>query len=424
MAYRFLHTADIHLDSPLRSLALRNAELAELIAGATRHTLASIVDLCLAERVDALLLSGDLYDGEQTSMKTARFLAGELHRLSEGGIAVFVIRGNHDALSKITRELTFPPNVKLFAGRAEAVTVARARGERPIVVHGLSFAEPQAPESLLPRYRAPIDGAINIGLMHTSLGGAVGHDPYAPCSLADLDGSGFRYWALGHVHKASVVEGRCTVVMPGIPQGRDVNEDGAKSVALVTVADDGAIRVEHRPVGLAAFERVVVDAGGIADWEDLNRAVGAALRRTREAVSARHLVARVRIVGDTTLAWRLRRDLDLVTTEAGLHADLLGHCWIEKVELDCRAAATGATVRDDPVAELRRLITAEVESAASFRQEALGIVDELLRQLPAECRNLLGAGEGAVDAALPALIAEAADEVIARLDGEAAQSAA
>src|SRR5262245_25190452 len=108
MAYRFVHAADIHLDSPLRSLALRDEALADLIGNATRRAFVRTVDLCLAERVDALLLAGDLYDGEQTSMKTARFLAEQMRRLDEANIQVFAIRGNHDAMSQITAELTLP----------------------------------------------------------------------------------------------------------------------------------------------------------------------------------------------------------------------------------------------------------------------------------------------------------------------------
>ena len=121
LAFRFIHAADVHLDSPLRSLALRDPDLAELIGNATRRAFVRIIDLCLDERVDALLLAGDLYDGDQTSMKTARFLSEQIRRLHEAGIRVFIIRGNHDALSRITKELTFPDSVKVFGGRAEAI---------------------------------------------------------------------------------------------------------------------------------------------------------------------------------------------------------------------------------------------------------------------------------------------------------------
>lgn len=127
-AYRFVHSADVHLDSPLRSLALRDPRLAEFVGNASRQVFARIVDLCLDEQVNALLLAGDLYDGEQTSMKTARFLAEQLRRLDAAGIKVFIIRGNHDALSKITKELVFPENVHLFgADRYELEDKGRLR---------------------------------------------------------------------------------------------------------------------------------------------------------------------------------------------------------------------------------------------------------------------------------------------------------
>ena len=119
LAFRFVHTADLHLDSPLRSLALRDPVLRDLIGVATRSVLTRIVDHCITEAVDALLIAGDLYDGDQVSMKTARFLQQELQRLDGAGIATFIIRGNHDALSKITKELVFPPSVTVFGAKAE-----------------------------------------------------------------------------------------------------------------------------------------------------------------------------------------------------------------------------------------------------------------------------------------------------------------
>src|SRR5271157_5418906 len=143
MAFRFVHTADVHLDSPLSTLALRDPMLADLIGGATRKAFVAVIDLCLSEQVDALLLSGDLYDGEQTSMKTARFLADQIRKLHEAKIKVFIIRGNHDALSRITKELTFPEDsVTVFGGRAAAIPVERERGALPVVIHGISFAHP------------------------------------------------------------------------------------------------------------------------------------------------------------------------------------------------------------------------------------------------------------------------------------------
>ena len=425
MAFRFVHAADIHLDSPLRSLALRDPELAELIGTATRRALERIVDLCLAEQVDALLLAGDLYDGDQTSMKTARFLAEQMRRLDEAGIDVFLVRGNHDALSRITKELVLPERVKLFGGRAEAIPVARPGAAFDVVIHGLSFAQPHAPESLLPKYRPPLDGAVNIGLLHTSLGGAPGHDLYAPCSLADLAASGMRYWALGHIHARTVVEGATTIVMPGMPQGRDINEAGPKSVTLVTIADDRSISVEERLIALAQFERVEVDATGLTDWEGLVAALSGALEQARAKAVSAHLVARVRIVGTSPLAWRMRRDRDLLKTQADERASLLGGSRVESLELASTAPLAGAApdapeapLAGDPVGELRRLIRDEVALSPGYRAEVKRMAEEVFAQLPPDLRNLFGSDEASFDAALADAVREGTDDVIALLQAQ------
>jgi DNA repair exonuclease SbcCD nuclease subunit len=412
MPYRFVHAADIHLDSPLKSLALRDPELAELVGNATRRAFAGIVDLCLAEQVDALLLAGDLYDGDQTSMKTARFLAQQLRRLHEANIKVFIIRGNHDALSKITKELTFPDSVTLFGGRAGAIEVERAKTDFPVTVHGLSFAQGHAPESLVDRFRRPVQGAVNIALMHTSLAGAPGHDNYAPCSIADLNASGFDYWALGHIHKRSFVQGRCTIVMPGMPQGRDIGESGAKSVTLATITDDRSIQIEERFTSVAQFESVPVDLTGVELWDDMIAAVTKALGLAQEQIKSEHLVARLRFTGTTPLAWRMRRDADVLKEEAAHRAQF--RTWIEQVEIDCRAPSAAADVNADPIVELRRLIDEEVMRSDAYRAEIAGIAKELRSQLPPECRDVLGS-EDNFDDLIHALGQDGAEDVLARM---------
>jgi DNA repair exonuclease SbcCD nuclease subunit len=374
-----------------------------------------IVDLCLDERVHALVLAGDLYDGDQTSMKTARFLAEQIRRLHQAGIRVFVIRGNHDALSRITKELSFPDSVKVFGGRAEAVEVDRDAGHFPVAIHGLSFAQPHAPESLVAKYKPVVAGAVNIGIMHTSLAGASGHDPYAPCSLADLHTTGFHYWALGHVHKRSIVEGACTIVMPGMPQGRDINESGAKSVTLVTISDDRSIRTEERATSIAQFERVAVDVAGLDDWRDLVIAVTRALEQARDSVASEHLVARVRLTGSTPLSWRIRRDLDLLKAEADDRGSLIGGCWIEKLEVDTHSPDENVESSSGPLVELRRLLEEEILESEALRADLLALADELRAQLPQECRDSLGADETAFKTGLALLAREGADDVLARL---------
>lgn len=419
MPFRFVHTADIHLDSPLRTLALRNPDLAELIGTATRRAFTAIVDLCLDEQVDALLLSGDLYDGDQTSMKTARFLAGEMRRLHEAGTRTFVVRGNHDALSRITRELVLPPSVKVFGGRAE--TVDLSAGTIDVAVHGISFSQPQAPDSLLPKYRPPQAGSVNIALMHTSLAGSPGHDVYAPCSPADLMAAGFDYWALGHVHKRSLPKGERAVVMPGMPQGRDINEGGRKSVTLVTVADDRTVALEERFTSIAEFRRVAVDLSGAAEMRDAVAGITRALEAARGATGAEHLVARLTLSGETPLAWTLRRDADLLRAEADQAAAATGKSWIDKLEIDVRPVGDTSLPAGsaDPLTELRRLLEQELARSPELQAHASAIADELRGQLPPECRHILGRSEAESKAIMESILAQGSEDVLARLDGRA-----
>ncbi|MGE7371392.1 metallophosphoesterase family protein [Neorhizobium sp. NPDC001467] len=415
MPFRFVHTADIHLDSPLRSLALRNSELAELIGNATRKAFVAIVDLCLEEQVNALVIAGDLYDGDQTSMKTARFLAGQMERLHQAGIAVYTIRGNHDALSRITQELILPPSVKIFGGRAEAVEL---KGDGlSVAIQGLSFARPQAPDPLLPKYRPPIADAVNIGIMHTSLAGAPGHDVYAPCSAADLHAAGFDYWALGHIHQRSQHVGPRTVIMPGMPQGRDINEAGEKTVSLVTIADDRTVTVEERLTSIAQFERIGVDLTGIDQWRDAAAVIEAALATQRETTASAHLVARLRLTGETSLSFRLRRDIDLMMAEAEQRAERLGDTWIEKLEMDVRPPGVTLQTTADPVTELGQLIRAEVIARAGFRDDITDIVRDMLADLPAESRHFAGDDEAGFARFVDNLLVTGADDITAHLSG-------
>ncbi|WP_104017959.1 metallophosphoesterase family protein [Roseovarius nitratireducens] len=410
MAFKFVHTADIHLDSPLKSLALRDEGLAELVGNATRATFTRIVDLCMAEDVQALLVAGDLYDGSQTSMKTARFLAQEMERLAAADIPAFVIRGNHDAASRITRELTLPDSVTVFTGKASVIETTW--GDHAVAVHGISFRDPHAPETLLDRFQPPVQGAFNIGLLHTSLGGAQGHDPYAPCTLSDLQATGFDYWALGHIHQRAAYPGTTTVVMPGIPQGRDIGEAGAKSVTLVSVADDDAVEMDERHLAVAQFERLPVECRQLSDWRELVDALRQAIRTARREHNGEHLIVRPVLTGATSLAWRVGRDVDLLHAEAQNVAEQIGTLWIDKIEV---ALDTGSIASPGgAVGELARII-----KEASLPPDDPIVQDEverLLKHLPRELRGLLGESEEQTAAAVAEAMQQGAMEVLARLE--------
>lgn len=420
MAFRFIHTADLHLDAPLKAIALRDPDLARELGVASRRALSRIIDLCIAEAVSFLLIAGDLWDGTYSSTRTPRFLKQELMRLDAAGIRCFLIRGNHDALARQTGELDLPANTHLFGARAG--TAELICNDQPVAIHGLSFREAHAPECLLPRYPAPKPGAFNIGMMHTSLNGSPGHDNYAPSSLADLEAHGYDYWALGHIHRRSEYRGRATIVMPGIPQGRDIGEAGPASVTLVEVADDLSMTVEQRSVALLRFERLVLDCSGIDDWSALLAALEAAIRAAAQAPRDEdHLVLRPVLQGGTPLSWRLRRDLDRLGEEARAMAAVSG-VWIDKIELhtsDPRAGA-GAAGAHLP-AELVTTLLTELPQDAALMAALQGAARDLLKDLPPELRDIFGADEEEFSETCREMLAEGTPMVLAGLTEEEAK---
>lgn len=423
MAFRFIHTADIHLDSPLRSLALKNDEAADLVANATRRAFIRIIDLCIDERVDALIIAGDLYDGELNSMKTAAFFVSEMERLVAAGILAFVLRGNHDAESRVTRHIRVPEGVHVFSSRGDKVEL-EAHG---VVIHGLSFSKPHVPESLLGKYRPAEAGLINIGVLHTSLAGSSQHDPYSPCTVEQLHAQGYTYWALGHIHKRDVhIAGSSTVVMPGIPQGRHINEAGPRSVTLVSIDDNHDVTLEERRSHSVQFERVEIDVTGCNHWEDLEALLGKAFDAEVDEHNVRgelYLIVRVTLTGESSLANQLRRDREALAELVELSAQRAGSVLIEAVVNQITAVKTAEpTPADlsDPLTELDRIVASAMgdkfAANSPTMDEAFVILEQLQAALPAELRESFGALDQDSRDTLGLSAAEGAREILARLE--------
>lgn len=411
-----LHTADIHLDSPLKSLALRSEGLRAQVRSATRTALVRMVDHALAEAVDGLLIAGDLYDGTARSAKTAAFLTAQLDRLDAAGIPVFMIKGNHDAENPITGEIALPPNVHVFDGRGGK----RRLGETDVWIHGVSFSGRHAPDSLVPKFGEPVAGAVNIGMLHTSLAGAAGHDPYAPCSVADLAATGFDYWALGHVHGRTVHSEAPWIVMPGMPQGRDIGEAGPKSATLLTVGD-GTIALAELPTSAVEFAALTVDVTGVEDEADLRGMLRARLAGAGAACGSDHAVLRVTLAGRTPLCWRIQRDRDYWSEALEGMAEEIGTVWIEKVafalaEPDGEAGARRDAA--DAATELHRLMT-EIRADDGFRARALAEVETMLALLPPDRRAALAPDADAAGTLVDTLATDGTARMMARMKGVA-----
>ncbi|MET3648932.1 DNA repair exonuclease SbcCD nuclease subunit [Phyllobacterium ifriqiyense] len=259
--------------------------------------------------------------------------------------------------------------------------------------------------------------------MHTSLAGASGHDPYGPCNVTDLHSSGFDYWALGHIHQRSQHAGERTVIMPGMPQGRDINEAGEKTVSLVTISDDRSIFIEERLTSIAQFERLTIDVSKAIEWRDVVGAIETALNEKRHVTRSEHLVGRLKLVGNTPLAWQLRRDADLLLAEAEQRAKGIGRTWVEKIDLAVQPTDTTQTASiADPLVELGTLMQSEVMTSHGFREEIRQMVKDLLDDLPPDSRKFAGSNEVEFEDFVNELMTQSGDEIIARLKAPARES--
>lgn len=340
-SFRFLHAADVHLDSPLHGLARYEGIPLEDVRGATRAAFDNLIDLALQERVDFLVISGDLYDGEWKHMGTGLYFAHAMGRLDREGIPVFLLAGNHDAASVITRQIPWPANVRLFSSRHPQTHLLEELG---VAVHGQSFATPAVTENLVAKYPDATPHAFNVGVLHTALAGAPGHAPYAPCDVPDLRAKGYDYWALGHVHAQQIVSTEPHVVYPGNLQGRNIRETGPKGAVLVEVGDRQVTSVTPVELDVLRWSRIEVDctnAGmdGVADR--IRSALSSALPSEG---AGRPLIVRVALHGSSEIAGTLRgRVAELRDEVCGIATSISPDLWIEKVvsEVTSPPAAEG-----------------------------------------------------------------------------------
>jgi len=393
---KFVHAADLHLDSPLAGLSKYEGAPVEQIRGATRRALENLVKLCLNEQAQLLLIAGDLYDGDWRDYSTGLFFAKQMAALRAGNVRVVWIRGNHDAASKLTAHLNLPDNVRELSHKKPDSFVLEDLG---IAVHGQGFETREVTTDLSSSYPEPKRGLFNIGLLHTALEGRAGHAPYAPCRLTALIDRGYDYFALGHVHTREVLSERPWIVFPGNLQGRHARETGPKGASLVTLEGDQVRAVEHRALDAVRWQ--VAEAPVSAE-----HSVDGVLERVREALGAassasdgRLCAVRVRITGATAAHEQLSARFERVVEEIrALTLDLSAETWLEKVELETRPSAARAELREreDAIGELVRGLGNLSQDDAALSELAAELL-ELKRKLPLELRE----GPDAIDLESP-----------------------
>lgn len=388
---KFIHTADIHLDSPLSGLAAYKDAPADLLRTVTRDAFTRLVDEAIEEAVDFMVIAGDLYDGSWKDYNTGHFFCREMGRLYKAGIPVYLLLGNHDADSEMTKKLTLPPNVHQFDTRkANTFRIE----ELKVALHGRSYKEAATVENLATSYPAPIAGWLNIGVLHTALEGYAAHANYAPCSLAELTAKGYDYWALGHVHEHAILQKEPWVVFPGNLQGRHIRETGARGAMLITADESGIHSVERLLVDVLRWHVVDVDASEANTLEEVVRLVGQGFEQlVAETPDKIYLSVRVCIKGRTAAHG------ELFGLESQLREEILGQAagqgidrlWVEKVRIETEPLSDAAHIvaRSDAIADLQAFLDTAPEDTAlleSLMEDLRPLVDkapfELIQSVP------------------------------------------
>ncbi len=379
---RFIHAADIHLDSPLTGLERYEGAPHDALRGAARHAFRNLVRVAISERVDFVVIAGDLYDSDWRDYNTGLFLAKQMSELREYGIRVFIVSGNHDAQSEITKSLRLPDNVTVFPTRnAETVEIH----DLGVAIHGRSYEKRAETDNFVPTYPVPVSGMLNIGILHTNVDGQPGHDNYAPCRLDELRNKGYDYWALGHIHERAVLSEDPWIVYPGNIQGRHIRETGVKGCTIVSV-DDGRIRtIEPVELDVARWELCTVDVDGCETGDEVVARVSDALQRSVANADDRLLAVRIEVTGackahDDLVANPKKWDAQIRGEATGFGATPV---WIEKIRFGTSVQYSLEEMerRDDAIGDLLRSIR-ELGDDDRVRDLVSDVTTDLNQKLP------------------------------------------
>ena len=414
---RFIHTADIHLDSPLRGLSLYEGAPVELLRDAPRSAFRNLVDTAIEEKIDFMVIAGDLYDGNWRDYNTGLFFVSEMGRLHRASIPVYLLYGNHDAESEITKNLSLPANVHRFSAKAPQTFKLESL---QVALHGQSFRQAATMENLAKDYPAAESGYFNIGVLHTALQGHEPHANYAPCSIAELKAKEYDYWALGHVHEAAVLSEKPHIVFPGNLQGRHIREPGPRGAILVT-ENAGVIGLNRLDVDVVRWLNLQIDAAEMTSLQDAIRRTGVALTEAYDRnAEGRPMAIRVSFTGRSSVHGQLfgmepQLRAEILALAVGLAADRI---WIEKVVVDTQPELDPKVLagRSDALAELQ-LILARAGEDTDFLDGLAAELQDLSAKLPKDVQDQLPQLDAVRRGGVAPLVSELAPTLLARLAG-------
>ena len=405
--FQYVHAADIHLDSSLHGLERYEGAPIEEIRGATRRAFDNLIELAIDEGVAFVLLVGDLYDGDWKDYNTGLYFMERMGRLRDAGIRVFMVAGNHDAASQITKRLRLPDNVTMFATRAPEKVIL---DDLNVAICGQGFATRAVTDDLSLLYPQGDPQLFNIGMLHTCLDGKPGHESYAPCTVDGLRSKGYQYWALGHVHKREEVSQDPWIIFPGNIQGRHIRETGPKGCTLVTVANREVVGVEHRDLDVLRWSLCELDVTASETVDDIYEQVRGGLQAVLDVAEGRSVAVRLVLQGSCFAHTKLHASREHWVQEYRALATGIGGAgiWLEKVSIKTRRPVTINEVlaRDNALGGLLQAIQ-NIELDDTALDELANEVSTLRQKLPVELLD----GEDSDNPASPEQLKQALEDI-------------
>ena len=340
---KFIHTADLHIDSPLRGLAVRDEAMMRRVQRATRTALERIVDLAIEQQVEFILIAGDLFDGDWKDMHSGQWVAGQFRRLADADIGVYYIRGNHDAVSQIQRKIRWPDNVVELPHDEPATITLEDIG---VAIHGQGFADREVMIDLAAKYPQRISGMFNVAMLHTSLTGSEHHDTYAPTTIETLRSRGYDYWALGHIHLRNLepLSTEPYVAYSGNPQGRHIREPGAKGCLIAEIEGDSLKDVTFHSTDSLRWQELVLDVSQETSLEGVLAQASSAIQAGHAQHQGLGSAFRLTFCGATKVHQQLsdliKRNevlLEIHNTAEAIDDEI----WIEKIRFETQPESHG-----------------------------------------------------------------------------------
>jgi exonuclease SbcD len=334
---KFIHCADLHIDSPFKGIANINPEVAQLLRQSTFQSFNKIIDVALSEQVDFVLIAGDIYDCENKSLRAQLKFRDGLSRLTKQGIQSFIVYGNHDPINGWKATLQWPDGVHFFPGDKVECKHFEKNGEVVANIYGISFIKRDVTDNLALKFPQAEKNVPCIGLLHANVGGRKEYEPYSPCTIEHLSSKGMDYWALGHVHTHEIIKAaNPAIVYPGCSQSRNARETGQKGCCLVTQTSGRDTEIKFITTDVIRYAQDSLDISDCSTPDDVITSSTGKCREISVAMDRCLSLIRLSLTGRTELHTELQKGNGIEGISEQIREQLAEEkpiIWLEKLIL-------------------------------------------------------------------------------------------